>query len=179
MLAAFFIYSSLKNGNEKQTFSTSDGIKQEVKNLNNSSIKKTKALKAPKSEHQHSSHKHGYSYKEELSYVKNIIKNLPESKADLLAFIQKENPLKDADTSAHSTGEALAQKAGSLKVLALRTLMEGEENKEALFKDLTNITRNSQDPTIVEISKAALKSLKSGRSLFKDFSDGVDTDMPE
>lgn len=176
VLVTFFVYSlkNKSNTTEKESISfstTTEKVKADdsIEPLSDSG----------EHEHHHSASDSKYSFEEEFTYVKTLTKNLPDSKAELLEFIQKENPLKNSDRSPHSQGEKLSQKAGSVKVLALRSLIEFEKDEDTLLTDLLNISRNAKDPTIVGIAKAAYESAKNGRSLFKDFKDGVDTNMPD
>lgn len=120
------------------------------------------------------------SFEEELKKVQRLSENFPESKPELIAIITSANPYKstDLEIKAHSTDEILQRKIGAVKIVALRELVNRELDKDSLKKDLISIARTANDPTITKVARAALKSVENDRSLFDDFRDGVDTQMP-
>lgn len=122
-----------------------------------------------------------FSFDDQVKNVNQLSKKYPKSKPQLISIITEEDPFKSQESGVkpHTTDVLVQRKIGAVKVLALNTLLSKELNKDQLKRDLINIARTAKDPTISEIAKAALKSEEDGRSLVDDFSDGIDTAMPE
>ncbi len=116
----------------------------------------------------------------EILKIKALVGNFPQSKPQLISIITSENPFhsKKKEAKAHSREELLQRKAGAVKILALRKLVELEKDKTNLMHDLITISRNAKDPSLAKIAKASLLSLEQGRSFFDDFRNGVNTEMP-
>jgi hypothetical protein len=123
----------------------------------------------------------GFSFEDDVQKLEALASQYPESKNQIITLIQKEDPFKSRKIKVrpHTSDELTQRKMGAIKVLALKTLLQKETNRDLLKRDLENISNRALDPTIVEIAKAALKSENEGRSFIDDFSDGVDTNLPE
>ena len=116
-----------------------------------------------------------FSYASEVEMVRNLAKDYPNSRSKLVEILSKPDPFKEhqLEVLPHSGLEETQNKMGTIKVLALRTILEKEKDPKLLISTLTKISQNANDPTIQAIAKASLESAQAGRSFVKDFVDGV------
>lgn len=98
----------------------------------------------------------------------------PQSRSQLLAKILEDDAVPQGkNIKPHSLTEIYHRQQGGLKVMALRVLLDAENNPQQQVSDLQMVQNNSTDPTIQAIAKAAEKSVKKGRPFFEDFTGAV------
>jgi Asp-tRNA(Asn)/Glu-tRNA(Gln) amidotransferase B subunit len=120
-----------------------------------------------------------FQYQRELAKVGRLLKSYPASKNQLLELVTEQDPFKISGNEAkpHTVSEIVQNQMGALKVMALRGLVEGEQDSQVVENILESIISRAKDQTMVHISKAVLEARRQGRSLFKDFPDAI-ADMP-
>jgi hypothetical protein len=171
----YFLYQNVKHSETPQT-------KEVSQNLPNHKAPKTKKNKAhqkripsqvgPAQDDEIKS----FSYKEESQRIRELIKKLPQSESQLIAFITKEDYFKAhfKEIKPHSFNEITQNQMGALKVLALKALVSQKMGSQNIQRRLNIVIQKAKDPTIVNIAKAALESTKKERPFFKDFADGIE-----
>lgn len=106
--------------------------------------------------------------------LKSIVENNEIKKEDLISVIIEEKSVNHHNP--HSVEAIRENKRGALKVLALKKLVTSL-NKQEQTSLLIEIINRAKDPTIAKIASSYLKSLKQGRSFFKDFKTAIE-DLP-
>jgi hypothetical protein len=111
------------------------------------------------------------SFQQKLNQLKKLSLEYPSSHTELIQFIINEDSVtKNLENhKPHSIDERNYLKAGALKVIALKTILEKQTNKETKTKALQKIASMSEDKTLTRIAKAALDAQKEDRPFFKDF----------
>ncbi len=156
---------------------------KKIRNSHNKHLNKdrSRAHSKPKKLNNENAKSLKFSYKDEIQKVKNLSKNFPQSKANLLTLINRTDPFKEKNKAPKPhTMDALTQRRiGAIKVFALNTLVTKETNNNTLKKDLIFILNNAQDPTITHIAQALLESNQLGWSYFDNFTNAISIEMPE
>lgn len=116
-----------------------------------------------------------FPFEQETVKVTELAKKLPQSKSQMMAIILKEDIFKSGKRTVrpHTIDEITQRQMGALKVMALRSIMSSETDPGVIRRDLDEVIKNAQDPTIVKIAQAAKDSLDKGRSFFDDFLNGL------
>lgn len=119
-------------------------------------------------------HEPQFSIQEEVQRLETMVAQLPNSRPQLIQFINQPDPYQRKVIKPHTLSEQTQMKIGAVKVIALRELMKNQTDLKQLSKDLRQVAQAAQDPTIRRIAKAADDSLSQGRSFFDDFLDGLE-----
>lgn len=116
------------------------------------------------------------SYEKETERVREMTKNYPKSREEIIQFVSKNDPYKEANIAVkpHTVDSIKQNQIGALKVLALKNVHLKETNNQSRIKFYEDLLSKAKDPTIVKILKASIDSAKQGRDFSKDFLDGVE-----
>jgi len=107
-----------------------------------------------------------FNFQDAKASLEKLKKNYPKSKRDLLNMILAPNEFASAEP--HSAAELAQRQKGALRVEALKILTTLEKDPERSKEDLKMVLKNSQDPVMKKIAKAALDSQAKGRPFFSD-----------
>lgn len=111
-----------------------------------------------------------FVYSDELKKIETLSAQLPESKAELVKIITNPNPFDKAKIplKLHSTEQITHRQIESVKILALKALLQHEKSKANVIGDLNHIIKAAEDTPIKKLAHAVRESAQSGKSYFKD-----------
>lgn len=116
-----------------------------------------------------------FDYKNEIEQIEQWKSQYPKSKQQLLRLITSEDAFKQQSVSvpAHTVFEMTQRQMGALKVLSLKVLLENENSKQILLKDLDHIFKTAADTTLRDIARAAQESVRKDRPFVRDMIEGL------
>lgn len=116
-----------------------------------------------------------FDYQKEIKQIEDWKIQYPKSKQKLLGLITSEDLFSQyrVPVPAHTIYEMTQRQMGALKVLSLRVLLENENSKQILLKDLDYILNTAADTTLKDIARAAQESVVNGRPFVRDMIEGL------
>lgn len=111
-----------------------------------------------------------FIYDDELKKIETLSAQLPESKSELVKIITTPNPFDKAKIplKLHSTEQVTHRQIESVKILALKALLQHEKSKANVIGDLNHIIKSTEDTPIKKLAHAVRESAQNGKSYFKD-----------
>lgn len=106
-----------------------------------------------------------FVYEEELKKLETLKTQLPESKPELVKLVTSSNPYEKENIPLrlHSTEELTSRRMESLKIMALKILMDHEKSKVAIMGDLNTVIKSASDIKIKQFALSERESVQNKR----------------